>query len=113
MKNTWCCEGLKHAFEERLSRGIFVYAEPPIPEYNVDVTYWLGMRSIDFHDQDRFMEHSSKQEAPPGFPLPQTLQAWLPIKYCPWCGKKLEKYYKKNYELLTDKELSNEHQFGA
>ena len=100
MKNTWCCEAFKRAFEERLSRGIFVYAEPTVPKYNIEVTYWIGMRSIDFHEKDRFIAHISKQEIPPGPPLAQTLLTWLRIIFCPWCGKKLEKYYKKTTSYL-------------
>ena len=39
--------------------------------------------------------------------IAQTLQTWVPIKYCPWCGVELGRFYRKTWEALYDEsELS-------
>ena len=39
--------------------------------------------------------------------IAQTLQTWAPIKYCPWCGVELGRFYRKTWAALHDEsELS-------
>jgi hypothetical protein len=44
--------------------------------------------------------------SPPDVPL--TISTRIPIHFCPWCGIKLAKFYKKHFQLLSDKTIADE-----
>ena len=96
----WCCDALQHQFENRKKRGIAVVAVPP-DEQHPQPRFQLSLRSIDD-------EAVGKVESPlAGEYIAQTLQTWAPIKYCPWCGVELARFYKKSWQALFDEsELS-------
>ena len=109
----WCCEGMQLAFESRRGRGIFVYCEPDNNLIKCGPTFWLGMHSIDLDDVERFVEERSGMAIEPEErPLPVSLSTWRRIRFCPWCGKKLERFYRKHFMLLADDELSKEHKWN-
>ncbi|RLC19390.1 MAG: hypothetical protein DRI57_07185 [Deltaproteobacteria bacterium] len=97
----WCCQGLKHIFEQRYDRTIFAFAEAP-ENVSENVSFWLGMRCVEHKELDNLRRA--------GFPdnMPVTINTRVPISFCPWCGKKLAKFYRKNYCQLTDPEISDE-----
>ena len=97
----WCCEGLKHSVDNRYERTIFVFSEHT-GVVNEKPLFWLGMRSVKNNDLSIFNEQSLNCN------VPITLRTRVPIFYCPWCGKKLLKYYKNNYNNLIDNELIKE-----
>src|SRR5437867_1587456 len=90
----WCCEGLKHAFAQRRGRGIYVFAEPPKSEIGIPVTFWLGMRSVEKKDLEKLSVAWDERQGA------LSLQTWRPIRYCPWCGTKLVRFYRNRHEQL-------------
>ena len=90
----WCCDGLKHLFEKRNESGIFIFAEPP-NEFSEDVTFWLAMRSTAPEDLIRLKTDNSEV----------SIRTRIPIKYCPNCGAKLNKAYKKTYLEIVDETI--------
>jgi hypothetical protein len=82
----WCCDGLKHMFEQRNDRTIYFYAEPPLSNSDKG-TYWIGMRSMNKDDIDKLKLLNMPNS------IPITLNTRIPISYCPWCGLSLRKYY--------------------
>lgn len=104
----WCCEAFQFAFDERHERGIFVFCEPIPPNVKGGLTYWLGMRSVRIADRERLSRHvavASGWEQP----VPITLATWHRIKFCPWCGRGVERFYRNTYQALTDVVLTEEH----
>jgi len=41
------------------------------------------------------------------------LQTWVPVKYCPWCGRKLSRFYRKLWRRLHDESVSKDHGWGT
>ena len=108
----WCCEGFQLAFEERHERGIFVFCEPETSLIKRGPTYWLGTRSVRLSDRERFNRQCAAISASEQ-PLPVTLATWRRIKFCPWCGCTVERYYRKTYQNLADQVLTEEHGWVA
>ena len=104
--NGWCCEKLKDQFDRRHERGIFVFAEPPNTERNRSLSFWVGMRIV----AAKHLEFMKPSDCPADVAI--TIQTWYPIWFCPWCGVKLDRYYDREYGLLTDPVISEEHGFG-
>jgi hypothetical protein len=98
----WCCDGLRGHFERRHERGLFVFAEPPVTDGQRPASFWLAMRSVQEKDLERVRELNAPD-------IPMTLQTWYPIHYCPWCGVELSRQYIKQWDLLVDPVLSQEH----
>src|SRR5688572_19573938 len=95
----WCCDGIKHMFARRYGRHIYVFAEPPIERLNLPVSFWLATRSV---EQKHLHTHVRCE-------YPVTISTRVPIKYCPWCGKNLLKFYGANFQHLLDDGISAEH----
>ena len=107
MKNErWCCLGMQTAFSERGDRTIFVFAEPP-GEFIDRATFWIAMRSVTQH---------ARSELPP-LALPPdtclTIATRKPISYCPWCGSRLGRFYRRRYPQLVDAKLTEEFKLPA
>lgn len=109
----WCCEGLKQAFEDRHNRGIYIYCEPDHSLLKCGPTFWMGMRSVNTEDSGRFSELMKTVAQDNTDSLPITIGTWRRVKFCPWCGKNLERYYKKNFDMLIDETISKEHGWKA
>jgi hypothetical protein len=91
----WCCEAIQWQFENRKKRGIAVVAAPP-SELHPRPHFQLSLRSIDD-------EAVGKVQSPlAGEYVEQTLQTWAPIRYCPWCGVELGRFYSKTWSALYD-----------
>ncbi len=93
---------MKWSFEERGRRGIYVFAEPPRPEIKIGVTFYMAFRAVD----EKCIEQIRQTDFPEDCPI--TISTRTGMRYCPWCGVKLEKFYKRNYHQLIDERLSAE-----
>lgn len=99
MSAMWCCEGFKNAFDQRHGRSIYVFAEPPTPQLSVPTTFWIGCRAI---AKEHLAGHSLQCE------VPVTLATWIAIHRCPWCGVKLDRFYRRSYRQICDPSISLE-----
>lgn len=97
----WCCDGIRHMFEQRTFRSIFVFAEIPLDNSST-ATFWIGMRSVNKADLDKIKLLGLPSR------IPITINTRVPITYCPWCGTKLIRYYNNTYSQLLDPEISTE-----
>lgn len=81
----YCCDSFKncHTWEKLKERARYIIFE----EEDSNWYCWLITRSIDEKDLQGFST-----------PFPITLEAEIPLKYCPWCGKRIKRFYKKQYE---------------
>ena len=101
MKQMWCCEGFKFSFEERYERTIFVYAEEDLSENKTNLSFWICMRSISKDQIDNLPIGGLKE-------IPVTISTRKPIKYCPWCGAELSKFYQKKFSHILDSSIEKE-----
>jgi hypothetical protein len=99
----WCCEAVRQHFENRGERGVFIYAEPPHPPVTGQPSYWLAVNAIDQVNIPRIPKPAD------GASLPIMLQTWLPVRFCPWCGRRLVRFYRKHWKQLFDKDVSVQH----
>lgn len=87
--STYCCNGLKSLADNRNKNGfsLEVYSEGGEP------SFWIIMRSIaEEHIESIVINTNASTEA--------VFWTRVHISFCPWCGKKLEKFYKKNWKIL-------------
>jgi len=78
----WCCERFNNLFSEAGERGFAILVE----KNTFGLTFLIQCRSV--------KEISDK---PLNLNQPISLVSETGILYCPWCGVRLEKYY-KNYQ---------------
>jgi hypothetical protein len=89
------------AFADRLGRTIYVYAEPP-SDLSPEPLFWIATRAI------------TKQDLAARAALPDTGRTAVTIAtrkrliYCPWCGRKLSRFYKRRYHALVDESVAKE-----
>jgi hypothetical protein len=91
----WCCAALQYHFEHRKERGIAVVAVPP-NELHKEPGFQLSLRSVDEAAIRSFLSPLTDQH------VAHTLQTWVYVRYCPWCGIKLARFYKKTWPALHD-----------
>ncbi|MBI1375298.1 MAG: hypothetical protein GC159_21480 [Phycisphaera sp.] len=99
----WCCEGIRYRFECRTERGFFVFAEPPNRISGERPSFWIGVNAID-EAQSQYLPDKIGGES-----IVYLIKTWLPIRYCPWCGKKLERFYRNRWRQLFDEAVSADH----
>jgi hypothetical protein len=94
---------MQTAYAERRDRTIFVYADHPADDG--EVRFWLASRAMTFE--------ALAEDPPPVIPphLALTLSTRKPLGFCPWCGSRLSRFYRRRYAQLLDPDLSRE--FGA
>lgn len=93
----YCCEGFQLAVKNVSKRGVSIG-----PKEHVDGKpyFILVMRSI---DEDKITKVSSAlgkiilEEPVDIYYATETV-----VKYCPWCGAKLSRYYKRTWRELED-----------
>jgi hypothetical protein len=102
----WCCLGLETAFSERGDRTIFVFAEPP-GEFNPSPTFWVAMRAV----EQEALSQLPTLALPPETAF--TIATRKPISFCPWCGKRLDRFYRQRHSQLTDPNLTAEFKLPA
>jgi hypothetical protein len=87
----WCCAGVENAFLEAGRRGVgFFVAE----SRSARPTFVLQFRAM-----------AAGAVPPDPSDSHLTLVTDLAISYCPWCGKRLDRFYRKQLESLERPEL--------
>ena len=87
----WCCPALKTWYEGAGERGFAILVgrdSASQPQFVVQ------QRSVDMGTED-----SVKAETP------LFLVSDIQIDYCPWCGRKLDKWYGKSVDALSRSDL--------
>ena len=89
----WCCPAFKNSYEDHNSRGdsVIVYED-----YNGAVVFAFQFRAL---DRDKLHLHPESK-------VPLTLMTERTIRFCPSCGKKLRRWYKKYGNQLCLKNCS-------
>ena len=97
----WCCSSFETAYADRRQRSIFVFADEP-SESGEEPRFWLASRALDF-DQ-------ANADPPVEIPLHLALtpSTRKPVAFCPWCGTRLARFYRKRFTQLLDPEVSLE-----
>jgi hypothetical protein len=103
-REKWCCQAMQTAHAERRDRAIFVFADPR-RDGDDEVRFWLASRAMTFD--------ALAEDPPPVIPphLALTVSTRKPIAFCPWCGVRLSRWYRRRHVQLLDPELT--HEFGA
>ena len=88
----WCCEGFKTFFSFAGERGFTVFAK------RSDLMV-LQCRAVNKGEERLFAEAIKKA------PVPISIVQELPIRYCPWCGREISRYYKNSIESITRNDM--------
>ena len=102
----WCCLGMETAYGARAERGIFAYVEPP-SRIQTEPWFFLAMRATN----QQSLESAAILEL--GELGPVTLLTRTIITCCPWCGKKLARFYRSDYDMLVDPSISAEFAYSG
>lgn len=91
----YCCEGLKGAAENAEKAGLSVVINNELAN---EQFFQLVFRSSSVGDDEIIMKHLKEKTDIPKLILGQQAT----IIYCPWCGKKLLKFYKKDLDSFSN-----------
>ena len=86
----WCCGVMKAYYDMAGERGFSVNVSDEGGHYNFMLLHYSMERG-----KDLLIKTDD----------PISLVTETGIQYCPWCGKKLEKFYKKDLPSLVRKEF--------
>lgn len=98
----FCCDGFMAQHEQRHERGLFVYVLPPARGTTAEPSFHIGMRAIERRRYD------SLRDAARGISGPISLSVSTGMRYCPWCGATLAKFYRKSWPELIDEKIVEE-----
>lgn len=97
---SWCCHRFEAAFENRHGQGVFVYVRPSDPDHSG--TFVLAVRVVAKHDLPAF----SSAVARSGYLAPVHLETHVAVRACPWCGKRLQRFYRRGSTRLIDSSIA-------
>ena len=89
----WCCSAFRTHFCEAGSRGLAVLVVSD--ELVEEPRFLLQHRAI---DQGAELEYDGN--------VPLTLVTEAHISFCPWCGRKLERWYRRDWRELVRPEIA-------
>ena len=99
----WCCQGFQAIYGQQHERGLFVYVLPPITGATTEPSFHIGFRAL---ERSR---HASFSEAVKGrMDGCMSLDGSTGMRYCPWCGATLVKFYRKSWEEMLDEKIIDE-----
>jgi hypothetical protein len=87
----WCCKGFEEAFRRAGLRGHAVFSDADV---ETDPKFVLQFRAID-----------SGAEPPESDEVPVSLVSEAVIEFCPWCGRRLKKWYRGDAGDLSRPDL--------
>ena len=98
----YCCRGLEHVLHNVSERGWSFYTQESLGS----PFFYMGFRAIASADAKQF-NALLKRLYSKGDPYMQfTVAGRTPIKFCPWCGRRLSRAYKKTWkELLAPDDM--------
>lgn len=91
----WCCRGFRHLHESRYGRTLFLFVRPPTSQ-RPHHTFWLATRAVAHADLARL----PAAIAPASVPV--TISTSLAIRFCPFCGTNLSRFYATHAASLVD-----------
>ncbi len=89
----YCCEVFERFVENRDKKGLSILVDYSKYDKTKEPYFWLQMRAVDTNQQSSLPKGNS-------YPCNITLWTETRVLYCPWCGKKLKKFYRRNWETL-------------
>lgn len=94
----YCCARFGEAIENAGKNGLSVIAQADI---NNKPFFIMIFRSLDNDDQKEYAEIVGKT----GYKKKVCLATELSIQYCPWCGKNLQRFYRKDWVNMVGERL--------
>jgi hypothetical protein len=99
----WCCNGFRANYDQRHERGLIVYVLPQFVGASSEPLFHIGFRAL---ERSR---HANFSEAVKGrMEGCMSLGGSTGMKYCPWCGATLAKFYRNTWQELLDDKITNE-----
>ena len=102
----WCFDGFRNAYEQRHERGILVFACRPASGVRTEPSFHLAFRAV---ERSRY---GSLQEAVRGrMEGCMSLSCCTGMRFCPWCGAELARFYRSSWQELVDQKILDEFTF--
>jgi hypothetical protein len=98
-----CCDGFRAHYDQRHERGLIVYVLPPITGVWSEPSFHIGFRALERSRQASFSEAvKGHMEGC------MSLDGSTGMRYCPWCGTMLTKFYGSSWQELLDERITDE-----
>ena len=98
----WCCDGFRNFYNQRHDRGLLVFATPPVIGTSNEPSFHIASRATERNNFD------SVGKALKGMSVHLALNCSTGMRYCPWCGATLKKFYSKSWPELIDQRVIDE-----
>jgi hypothetical protein len=99
----WCCDGFRNGYKFRHERGFIVFARPPIPNVTAGPSFFFGFRALERSKQENF-----GQVVKGKLDGCMSLSGCTGMRYCPWCGVELRRFYRNTWKELVDQKMFDE-----
>ena len=93
----WCCTSFESLYDFRTGKGLHVFASDPIEGGDGTPSFHITFRCTEKRNLPKLLSVLKEQELPCAF----SPNVRTGMKFCPWCGKNLKKFYRKNYSQLV------------
>lgn len=84
----WCCSGFRAHYEEGGSRGTSIVV---VADETGEPRFLLQHRTVDLADQASM----------PKISVPINLVSQTGLRFCPWCGQRLARFYRRSWSRLV------------
>lgn len=99
----WCCDGFRNAYEQRHERGLLVFARPPVSGVTTKPSFHLAFRALERSRYDAFREAMKGR-----INGCVSLSGCTGMRFCPWCGVELVRFYRSGWQELVDQKVIDE-----
>ena len=99
----WCCDGFRNGYKFRHERGLLVFARPPVSDVTTEPSFHFGFRALERDRQDALRE--ALRGRMDGC---MSLSGCTGMRFCPWCGVELVRFYRSSWQELVDQRLIDE-----
>ncbi len=93
----YCCNGFEEVHKNYDKRGVSIFAK----DHFGQPTFIMLFRSININDEKELSEAINE------FQKTYYIATERVIVYCPWCGRKLSRFYKKTWNNILGKSLTD------
>lgn len=87
----WCCSAFKDHHENAGRRGITIFAT-----LDSEQRYFFLLQSRAIDVEDKTVGHTM---------VPVAFATQIAVKYCPWCGRRLARAYRKHIPEILRQDL--------
>jgi hypothetical protein len=99
----WCCDGFRNGYEFRHERGLLVFARPVVAGVATEPMFHIAFRALERDKHEAFSQAIKGR-----MDGCMSLSCCTGMRFCPWCGVELVRFYRSSWQELVDQIVIDE-----